>query len=87
MLEDDEDGGADLDCGHDPVMGYAVGFAVREDVDEIESACSMRTTVEERDPEDAAVDDVGCGAPECENHHERVAARLERSAACHTGNP
>lgn len=83
MFEDYGDDVAELDCGHDPV----VGFAVREGVDEIESACSMRTTVEERDPDDADVDDVGCGVPDCENHHERVAARLERSAACHTGNP
>lgn len=87
MLEDYEDGVAELDCGHDPVVGYAVGFAVREDVEEIDSACSMRTTVEERDPDAADVDDVGCGISDCENHHERVLERLRRSAACHTGNP
>ena len=88
MLEDFEDDRVpELDCGHDPEVGYAVEFAVREDVDEIDSACSMRTTVEERDPDAADVDAVGCDVPDCENHHERVAERLRRSAACHTGNP
>jgi hypothetical protein len=85
--DDDDDAVAELGCGHEPVRGYTVGFDVREDVEEIDSACSMRTTIEERDPDAADVDEVGCRISDCENYHERVAKRLRRSAACHTGNP
>jgi len=92
-LDDDGPDGDGIDgdpgtpCEHEPAVGYAVGFAVREDVDGIDSACSMTATVEERDVDAADVDAVGCDVADCPGYHERVADRLRRSAARHSGNP
>lgn len=84
----DDDPGAP-ECGHDPAVAYAVGFAVREDVDDpegIDSACAMRATVHEVPVGSDDADAVGCAIASCEHHHERVAEALRASAARHSGN-
>jgi hypothetical protein len=73
-------------CSHDPAVGYAIAFAVRADVEGIDSACSMRAFVEEGDPDAADVDAVGCTIEDCESCHVRVAERLRRSAARRGGD-
>jgi len=47
----------------------------------------MTATVEERDVDAKDVDAVGCEHADCPGYHERVADRLRRSAARHSGNP
>jgi len=86
MTDESVDDDATLSCAHEPAVGYAVEFVVRYDVDGVESACSMRATVHERELTADDVDAVGCVIPDCENHHERVATELREHAARHSGN-